>query len=193
MDQWRQPDRQHDMAEYLVFLTTCPLVNFQRVTLHWQARTAERDGRVRISDIGHSVPLVLLPPCTKAWIVFLLSPCRIWCFSGIRSMIINAAWAVPSAIILQVGRFHYDKQRGLAIKRRYRVVPSPVLEFPVFEQGMQCRNEVLQLNSAVIHLGEARLTVTIVHCCMMLFNRDSGLRMITLLRFPVGTTEYYWC
>ena len=89
MDQWRQPDRQHDMAEYLVFLTTCPLVNFQRVTLHWQARTAERDGRVRISDIGHSVPLVLLPPCTKAWIVFLLSPCRIWCFSGIRSMILT--------------------------------------------------------------------------------------------------------
>ena len=67
----------------------------------------------------------------------------------------HAAWAIPSAIVLQVGRFHYDRQHDRAIKRRYGVVPSPVLEFPVFEQGMQCRNEVLQLNSAVIHLGEA--------------------------------------
>ena len=129
MESWRQPRHQHDVAEYLEFLTACPWINFQRVVLPWQARASEECGRAQVCDMGQSVPVVLLASVySELGLGFHLSQDLVFCWH--RQQETHAAWTAPSAIILQVGRFHYDRLHGRAIKRRYGVVPSVVLQFP---------------------------------------------------------------
>ncbi|CAE7695511.1 Crnkl1 [Symbiodinium sp. CCMP2592] len=91
MKGWAQPTRQHDVAEFLAFLTKCPFFNFDKVALSWQARSAAAAGNHLIQDLGYSIPLTLVPPCDV----------------GLDS----------GAIILQVSRFHYDSQSGRPLKR----------------------------------------------------------------------------
>ena len=152
---WAQPHRQHDVAEFLRFVTGSSDFEVSRVALPWQARAVEEDDRVQITDMGLSVPLELPPPCevgadnvTRFTVQSLVQH---WHNQRPR----HASLVIPPAIILQVGRFHYDTTRGRATKRRYRVIPDPYIQFPVLDSGVRCRDVTLRLNSMVIHLGEA--------------------------------------
>ncbi|CAE6973150.1 Pol [Symbiodinium sp. CCMP2592] len=104
MEWWVQPTRQHDVAEFLAFLTKCPYINFDKVALSWQARSAAVAGDYLIQDLGYSVPLTLVPPCDVG-----LDNGDTYTVQDLVQAWHNqdevfAAWPPPSAIILQLSR-----------------------------------------------------------------------------------------
>ena len=143
------------MTEFLRFVSDGSGFEASHVALPWQARATEDDDRVQIVDMGLSVPLELPPPCNVEYDHTLQFSVQSLVHNWHDQQPRHAALAIPPAIILQVGRFHYDTTRGRAIKRRYETVPDTYIRFPVFGHGVQCQEVRLRLNSMVIHLGEA--------------------------------------
>ena len=155
-ERWEQPHRQHHVTEFLLHVAKWPQLEAARLTVPWQARVLpEGEDHVQIVDMGQSAPLGLIPPCTlaeDARATFRVQD-LVNCWHGQSRR--HAAVHVPSAVILQVGRFHFDALRARAIKRRYRVLLDRVIHFPVYVRDMQCAWTSLRLSSAVIHQGNA--------------------------------------
>ena len=154
MNGWTSPERQHDAGEYLLYLAGHSHFVAEVVSLTWQARTLE-EGRVCVSDSGTSAPLVLAPPCGVFFDGAFSFTTQQLVWKWHRQTSTHAAWQAPPSIILQAGRFHYDDRSKKACKRRYKVVPDPVISFPVFDVGLNCHLVTYRLNSVVTHLGEA--------------------------------------
>ena len=154
MFSWGGPALQQDASEFLLYVCQCPSFGIETVELPWQAR-ANEGGAVQITDSGQSAPLGLIPPCDLHQddvCVFSIQQ-LVTCWHSQTQ--VHAAIEAPSAIILQVGRFHFDEGRSHAVKRKYRVSLERHVMFPVFMQGLSCRYEVYQLSAVVLHFADA--------------------------------------
>ena len=146
---WANPLKQHDVAEFLLFMGQCQWFVREVVAMPWQARYCDAEDRVQTADAEESLPLLLMPPpgCAVAndvdTSVTVQELVDQWQEQDCRHAMLMA----PAAIVLQAARFCYDTEFDRATKRRYRVVPSRYLDVPTFCDGLRVRPILYQLNS----------------------------------------------
>ncbi|CAE7389420.1 unnamed protein product [Symbiodinium sp. CCMP2592] len=154
LQNWGEPLRQHDAAEFLQFVRDQRWFVPEDVTLTWQARYLDENGQAQTADGGDSLPLLVQPP--TGWPEnddgLTISVQRLveqWQNQDCKHAMLTPA----KAFILQVGRFHRDSESGITTKRRHRVVPSRFLDVPVFREGLGVRPVLYQLVAVVLHIG----------------------------------------
>ncbi|CAE7936262.1 unnamed protein product, partial [Symbiodinium necroappetens] len=152
---WRRPGDQHDTAEFLQFLCQGSLLVRSSLETAWQAR-ALQGTEWCIKDSGQSALLLLPSPGNvqddHTCVVTAQRLLSLWQ----QQPNLHAAIFPAAILVLQVCRFHFEADNHVATKRRYQVIPDSLLALPCFTGiDSQCREVWYQLNSVVIHLGEA--------------------------------------
>ena len=171
MSGWRQPSRQHDGAEFLQFMLAKHQTAAEQVLLHWQARIQQGDSWTRM-DHGSSAPLLVQPPESAECSFANEAAC-----CSMQALIehwhqqssLHAGVLMPRVLILQVGRFDFNQNHVRAIKRRFRLVPDSVLNFPSFVSGLDIVSSRYALRSAIVHHGD---TPDSGHYTALLFDDD---------------------
>ena len=143
---WENPSRQHDVAEYVLFLCRCDFLAHANLQFVWQARGLD-GSMLRHLDGGQSVPLLLPPPGEVSR--------ELHCETSIQRLLdmwqqqeeMHAA-VVPSPAC----RFDYETGRSFAVKRRYYVTVDEYVAVPCFTDGLQTRGVIYKLSSVIVHL-----------------------------------------
>ncbi|CAE7501552.1 unnamed protein product, partial [Symbiodinium necroappetens] len=151
---WELPERQHDGAEFILYLLRRLPFTAGKAMATWQARQQQAENWV-VLDQGCSAPLLLQPP---AWA----------CQSDDHSLSVQEllhAWRDQEALhalvmqsqilILQVGRFGFDPVCERMLKHRFKLVPDLRIEVPVFGPNMCVQTARYRLCSAIIHIGDS--------------------------------------
>ena len=102
--EWELPERQHDGAEFILFLLRKLPFTADHATATWQAR--QRDGDTyRVTDWGRSAPLLLHPPSTAQ-----TADCQRWSVQKLLQCwkeqdALHAFSMPPGVLLVQIGRF----------------------------------------------------------------------------------------
>ena len=156
--EWRQPARQHDAPEYIMFLQRH--LNEPAIQGSWEARTQHANAGCEVSDRGGVWPLLLQqplpephsnsePPCTPQSLV------DAWNTQASTHAISGEP---PSVMAIQLNRF--QNHQGQMRKSTVRVALSPSLSLPCFShaahdmhQGLSARFVRYQLQAILMHIG----------------------------------------
>ncbi|CAE6921908.1 usp-46, partial [Symbiodinium sp. CCMP2456] len=152
MQGWRRPSQQHDGVEFLEFFLGKQAELRAKLEVHWQAR-AQSSGSYIGMDGGTSVPLLIQPPETRLqedmYSVSVQEMVDAWHLQEAM----HAALTAPQLLVIQVGRFAFDRSHGRATKRRFAVVPDIELRFPVFADDLHVNHSNYHLCSILVHKG----------------------------------------
>ena len=149
---WELPERQHDGAEFILYLLRQLPFTAGKVMTTWQARQQQDDHYVTI-DQGCSAPLLLQPP---AWACqsddHSLSVQEL--INGWRDQdALHALVMPPKILTLQIGRFGFDHECARTLKHRFKLVPDLHIDVPVFGPQMNVHHDRYRLCSTIVHIG----------------------------------------
>ena len=128
---WMLPSRQHDGAEFILFLLNKLPFTADHTVAIWQAR--KQDGETyRVTDWGKSAPLLLHPPdwaCANDGLSLSVQALlRFWK----EQDALHAFSMPPGVLIVQVGRFGFDEAHARVEKYRFELVPALFVRVPTF-------------------------------------------------------------
>ncbi|CAE7360998.1 Pol [Symbiodinium sp. KB8] len=149
---WELPERQHDGAEFILYLLRQLPYTAGKVMTAWQARQQQDDHYVT-TDQGCSAPLLLQPP---AWACqsddHSLSVQEL--IDGWRDQdALHALVMPPKILTLQIGRFGFDHDGARTMKHRFKLVPDLYVGVPVFDPHMNVHHDRYRLCSTIVHVG----------------------------------------
>ena len=193
---WHQPARQHDVGEYLAFLT--PHLGVAACGT-WESRLHMSNQPVRCVESGDTWPLLLQtplegqlhPPATSISLQSLLDT---WSLSqeGKPGLV-----RVPAVLCLQINRFntglHLDPKSSLSVE------PEPQLLVPYYASDLQAGNALqhcyamFRRSAAILHIGPRS---TEGHYRCMLFSPTDSAIFLTEDNQPASLaspTEYEQC
>ena len=152
MRTWELPDRQHDGAEFILYLLRQLPFTAGKVMTTWQARQQQDDHYVT-TDQGSSAPLLLQPP---AWACqsddHSLSVQEL--INGWRDQdALHALVMPPTILTLQIGRFGFDHEGARTLQHRFKLVPDLNIDVPVFDPHMNAHHDRYRLRSTIVHIG----------------------------------------
>ena len=153
MGKWRNPHKQHDVAEFLTHALSRLPSAMIRLATPWQVRT--RGTFWRVQDQGPSVPLVIQPSELAGTESLGMQTVQGMIEAWHNQKDVHALEFWPSAIVLQAGRFDFNAGCNRAIKRRYTIEPCTEVLVPGFQHGRGIQWKRYQLCSIIIHLGDS--------------------------------------
>lgn len=194
---WARPSRQHDTAEYLLFLAGSPLLQQSSLEVVWQSRhrQPQDDGR-SVADSGQSVPLLLPSPGEGDRDSHLCTTVQSLIQQWQQQPEVHAMLTPAKILVLQACRFQYDAE-GHVTKLRYDINPCRVINVPCFvDNTVECRHVKYQLNSVVLHLGEAPTTGHYQLMCyegerIYLMDDDLPARRVSASTALSKSTDFY--
>ncbi|CAE7175628.1 unnamed protein product [Symbiodinium microadriaticum] len=139
---WRQPDAQHDVADFLSHILS--IMQPPQLQARWEARLATMQGTACEDNGTLHTPIVLhihsthvtLQDCINAW------------HQQVRP---HALVAVPGLLFVQLAR--YRCTGSLTFKNRQSVVIPSQVTIPVFGRGIQIFNATFHTAAVISHHG----------------------------------------
>ena len=152
--EWELPSRQHDGAEFILFLLNRLPFTADHATATWQARRTEGEA-YRVTDWGRSAPLLLHPPARASE-----SDCQTWSVQELLQSwkeqdALHAFSMPPGVLIVQIGRFGRTDAHARVRKHRFELVPDFRVLVPTFTHDMHVCESQYRLCASIVHVGSS--------------------------------------
>ena len=128
---WQEPNRQHDVADFLQHLGQCCPELLRNIGIQWEAR-AETLAGFQVQEEGLSLPLGISPSAAVVNGVHEATTIQRLVNEWASQEGLHAAAVSPRALVLQIGRFKMNRNGRAVRKWGFQVVPNRVIVFHCF-------------------------------------------------------------